>query len=279
MVRIISGYAVFVFLLFSCLITLAEVEENIRNANRLLELSGITKQIGEFPGLIKTGMEESRKQGAPIPDSLFQAMLMSVDDSTDINRMVKGVAKELQDNLSEEEIQYLFSWYESELGKKITMLEEKSSTTTAYKEMVQMGDSLLADSDRVNFARKLDDLVGATDFSMKLQENTQTAVLSSVFKALNPHKPFDLKALKSQMSKHRAEIRASIKKIVIISFIYTYKDLNEEEIDQYTNFLESAASKNFNNSTIRGIGKEMNKALMRLGKSMAIILQSKVRQG
>ncbi len=277
MARIVSVYVIFVFLLFTCSVTLAE--DNTKNVKRLLDLSGITKQIGEFPSLIKTGMEESRKQGAQIPDSLFQSMLMSVDDSTDTSIMVKGVAKELEGNLSNEEIHHLLSWYESELGKKITILEEKSSTSTAYQEMMQISNSLLADSDRVNFANNLDKLVGATDFSMKLQENTQIAVLSSVFKALNPYKPFDFEALESQMSKHRAEIRARIKKIVIVSFLYTYRSLNKEEIDKYTGFLESAAAKNFNNSALQGIGKEMNKALNQLSKSMAIILKCNVRQG
>jgi hypothetical protein len=254
-------------------------DENKKNVNKLLDLSGITKQISEFPILVKSGVEQSRKQGTPIPDSLYQSMHMAIDDSIDPSIMVKGVAIELLNNLNEEEIVQLLSWYESELGRKISLLEEKSSTTEAYTEMMLMSESLLADSDHVNFAKKLDKLVGATDFSMKLQANTQIAVLSSVFKALNPHKFFDIDALKSQMSKQHKQIRANIEQLVIVSFTYTYRNLNQQEIDEYTTFLESSASDKFNKSTMDGIDNEMSKALIQLGKSMAIILQSKVRQG
>lgn len=277
MVKFLSVYLVFVCLIFTSSITLAD--ENKKNVNKLLDLSGITKQISEFPILVKSGVEQSRKQGTPIPDSLYQSMHMAIDDSIDPSIMVKGVAIELLNNLNEEEIVQLLSWYESELGRKISLLEEKSSTTEAYTEMMLMSESLLADSDHVNFAKKLDKLVGATDFSMKLQANTQIAVLSSVFKALNPHKFFDIDALKSQMSKQHKQIRANIEQLVIVSFTYTYRNLNQQEIDEYTTFLESSASDKFNKSTMDGIDNEMSKALIQLGKSMAIILQSKVRQG
>ncbi len=92
MVRIFSWYVVFVFLIFTNSITLAE--ENKKNVNKLLDLSGITKQIGEFPTLIKSGMEQSREQGTPIPESIYQSMLMAIDDSIDTRTMVKGVANE-----------------------------------------------------------------------------------------------------------------------------------------------------------------------------------------
>ncbi len=277
MVRIFSVYVVFVFLIFTSSITLAEGNE--KNVNKLLDLSGITKQIREFPSLVKSGVEQSRKQGTPIPDSLYQSMHMAVDDSIDPRTMVKGVVNGLLNNLNEKEIQHLLSWYESELGRKITLLEEKSSTQAAYQEMMLMSESLLADSNHVKFAKKLDKLVGATDFSMKLQENTQIAVLSSVFKALNPHQSFDLDIFKSQMSKQHKQIRANIEQIVIVSFTYTYRNLNQEEIDEYTTLLESSSAIKFNKSTMNSIDKEMNKALIQLGKSMAIILQSKVQQG
>ena len=85
---------------------------------------------------------------------------------------------------------------------------------------------------------------------MKLQENTQIAVLSSVYNALNPHKSFDIDTLKSQISKQRKQVRANIEQIVIVSFTYTYRNLNQEEIDEFTTFLESSASNKFNKSII-----------------------------
>ncbi len=277
MFRAFSVYLVVVFFIFTSSITLAV--ENERNVNKLLDLSGITKQIREFPDLVKSGVEQSRAQGTSIPDSLYQSMHMAVDDAIDPGTMAKGIVNGLLNKLNEKEIQHLLSWYESELGRKIARLEVKSSTHEAYNEMMLMSESLLADSDHVKFAKKLDELVGATDFTMKLQENTQIAVLSSVFKALNPHKSFDLDAFKSQMSKQHQQIRSSIEQIVIVSFTYTYRNLNQEEIDEYTTFLESSAAKKFNKSAMSDIDKEMNKALIQLGKSMAIILQSKVQQG
>ncbi len=277
MVRIFSVYTVFVFLIFTSSFTLAA--ENEKNVNKLLDLSGITKQIGEFPGLIKSGMEQSLEQGTSIPDNLYQSMHMAVDDSIDPVTMVKGVARELLSNLNEEEILHLLSWYESELGRKITLLEEESSTQAAYKEMMLMSESLLADSDRVKFAKKLDNLVGATDFSMKLQESTQIAVFSTIFKALNPHKPLNLESYKSQTSKQHEQIRTNIEQIVTVSFIYTYRNLKQKEIDEYTGFLESPTACKFNKSAMGGIDKEMSKALIQLGKSLTIILQSKVQQG
>lgn len=276
--KIIEGFLVFIFFIFTSLITTA-AEDVDKNVKMLLDLSGITRQIEKYPGLIKSGIEHSRMEGASLPESLYQTILMSVDDSIDTRIMVNGIADELKKHLNEEETQHLLSWYESELGRKISLLEEHSSTQSAYQEMMQITESLLADSDQVKFAKKLDELVGATDFSMRLHENTQIAVLSSIYKALNPHRQLNLEEFKSQMSDQRTRIRANIEQIVIVSFIFTYRNLNQEEIDKYMNFLESQASINFNKSAMSGIDKEMNKALIQLAKSMSILLQSKVQQG
>ena len=64
-----------------------KIKENI---NKLLDLSGITKQIREFPDLVKSGVEQSREQGTPIPDSLYQSIHMAIDDSIDPRTIVKG---------------------------------------------------------------------------------------------------------------------------------------------------------------------------------------------
>lgn len=214
------------FLCLFCSLSFASVSDN--PIDKLLDLSGLTKQVREFPGLVKAGMEQARQQGTSIPEDLFSKMLKSADKSILPSEILDEIRSSLNKTISKDEAKKLLKWFESDLGKNITVAEKKASTPEAYQQMIGNAQALLTDSKRVEFAKRLDKLLGATDMTMNIQNYSGLAVFSAIMTAVTPDQPLNIEAYKSQMLAMEPQMRANIEQIVIISFIYSYKTIDDK---------------------------------------------------
>ena len=111
----------------------AEVSD--KSIDKILDLSGLTVQVAQFPGLIKTGMSLAMQQGEPLPE--INTMLKMVDETVLVSEILQGIRASLKSSLNENEAQQLLVWYESDIGKEITAAEEKASTPDAVKQIMQ----------------------------------------------------------------------------------------------------------------------------------------------
>ena len=138
-----------IVLFLSSPLSYAEISDE--SLNKILDLSGLTMQVNQFPGLIKVGMEQAKQQGVPISDAEYSLMVTSADKSILPSKILGEIKKSLKQSINEEEAKKLLAWYESDLGKEITKAEEKASTPNAYQQMMQAAPSLLENSERVDF--------------------------------------------------------------------------------------------------------------------------------
>ena len=146
--------------------------------DRILRLSGIATQIEQFPKLIKQGMKQAQLDGELISKNAFSTMLIRTDDTILPAEIIAEVRAELRQSLSDDDVAALLDWYRSDLGREINALEEKAGTDEAYERMSRQAPELLARTERVEFAHRIDEIVGATELTMSIQEYTGLAACS-----------------------------------------------------------------------------------------------------
>lgn len=264
------------FLCFFCSLSFASVSDN--PIDKLLDLSGLTKQVREFPGLVKAGMEQARQQGAEIPEDLFVKMLKSADKSILPSEILDEIRSSLNKTISEDEAQKLLKWFESDLGKNITVAEEKASTPEAYQQMIGNAQALLTDSKRVEFAKRLDNLLGVTDMTMNIQNYSGLAVFSAIMTAVTPDQPLNIEAYKSQMLAMEPQMRANIEQIVIISFIYSYKTIDDKSLEKYEAFLNNPTTVKFYNVVMESMNKGIETSTSNWAVEIGSIIKDKVNK-
>ncbi|MCD4780795.1 MAG: DUF2059 domain-containing protein [Candidatus Omnitrophica bacterium] len=235
--------------------------------SQLLDFSGLTMQIEGFPETIKMGISQGSQKFEQPSDS--DSLLTMVDQSIDTKAMLNGVAQDLVKDLSAADIDQLLTWYQTDVARRITKAEEAASTAGAFQEMLEMAESLLANTKRVEVAKQFDRLLNTTEFAMNIHKNTQLAVISSVSKTMNRSEQLDLTMLKSQMDKHEDQMKASIQQMLIVSFVYTYRDISDEDLDAYFSFLGKPLTKQFNQIVMSGLDREMEKAVKTLFDNIA----------
>ena len=70
----------------------AEVSD--KSIDKILDLSGLTVQVAQFPGLIKTGMSLAMQQGEPLPE--INTMLKMVDETVLVSEILQGIRASLK---------------------------------------------------------------------------------------------------------------------------------------------------------------------------------------
>lgn len=256
-------------ILFSGGVVCAE-EISSQSLNRLMALSGLNKQVAEFPGMVRAGVEQARQQDPGIADPEFEEIVRSIEGAFQPSELLSAISIEIKKSISESEAKALLSWYESDFGKKITKAEEDASTPAAYKEMMTEAEALLADQQRVEIANKLNGLLNVTEMAMQLQEHVGLAVFTAISKVMQPEKPVPVEAFNSQMSAHEQQIRATIEQLVIVTYVYCYKDIDINSLEKYIAFNERPNTRQFNDSVVKAIKDAFNKSIDKMAASLAI---------
>jgi len=271
-------YKLLLVAVFFFVSSLSYADVSDESINKLLDLSGLTMQVDQFPDLIKAGMEQAKQQGTPIPDAEYSSMVNSVNESILPSEIIEGIRASLKKSINEKEVQKLLVWYESDLGKEITHAEESASTLKAYQEMMQSAQSLLANPERVEFANRLDVLLGVTDMTMGIQEHTGIAVYSAIMTAMQPDIPLNTEPFKAQMDAESAQTRAVVKQMVTISFVYSYKNIGTENLKKYEAFLNDVTTMKFNKTIMDSMNRGIESSVSKWADVLAKIFKSKKQQ-
>lgn len=247
--------------------------------DRILEFAGITEQVEQFPELIKAGMKQARLDGDLISKSDFDSMLIRTDDTILPAEIIGEVRAELRESLGEDDIDELLDWYRSDLGREITALEEKAGSPEAFEHMSQQAPELLARTERVEFARRVDSIVGATDLTLSIQEYTGIAVFSAITLALRPESAYqEIQRFREQMASLRPQFREPTERMVVVSFVYTYLPLDEQKLERFEAFLTRPVTERFNRAVGAGLGRGLGKSIDKWARALAKIFTHKEQQ-
>lgn len=267
----------FVFLMsIFCSLCVASPEEN--SLDRLLLLSGITKQVGQFPSVLKAGIMYGAQQANHVSDDDITMILDSVDGAILPSVVLDEIRESLEKSLNVEDVATLLAWYESDVARRITAAEESASTPEAYHEMMNTTQQLLANTERVQVANRLDKLVGATDMNVKMQEFMGVAVYSAIMIAMAPDQALSLDAYKLQMAAIAPQMRAGMEQLVTLSLVYSYQHIDDDSLARYEAFLNLPRTRNFNDSAVSGLNRGFEKIVASWAIDIAAILKSSVRK-
>ena len=270
------------FLLVLILILLPPVSPGVAangDIDRILKLAGIEAQVEQIPELIKAGMRQAELDDQLISKSDFDTMLIRTDDTILPAEIIAEVRGALEASLSEADIAELLAWYESDLGREINALEEKAGSPEALERMSAQATELLERTERVEFARRIDAIVGATDLTLSIQEYTGIAVFSAITLALRPESAAqEIQRFREQMAAMRPQFREPMERTIIVSFVYTYLPLDAQKLDRFEAFLTRPATRRFNHNVAEGLGRGLGKSIASWALALAEIFANREQQ-
>jgi hypothetical protein len=273
--KMMKKFKLSLFLLFSLVVSGIGADEiDSLKLQKILDASGLAKQVIEIPGMVLSGMDQARKGNASITDSEYTAMKTAVGEAFNPADTIRHITTALQANLSQSDADQLLSWYESELGKKITKAEVDASTPDALNEMMANAQALFSDEVRVNLAMQIEELINTTDLMVQMQQKTGIAVFTAMSTALNPDQPVDMTQLKNQMKAQEQQMKENYYQLAILSFIYSYRTIEPQNIETYLAFLSEEDTKKFNAVVMQGFQESFSLSISKMAESLSAIMAS-----
>lgn len=116
--------------------------------------------------------------------------------------------------------------------------------------------------------REFDSATKTTESAVEMIINTQVAVALAMTATLQLEQQRSLDDISREFEKNRPNIEAAVRSQILISFLHTYKDLTDAEIQQYVEFARSAVGTKYHSVGLAALKKAFVGSSLRWGKSI-----------
>ncbi|MGN7612052.1 DUF2059 domain-containing protein [Magnetococcales bacterium HHB-1] len=264
---LIQKRALFLILLLSLLSFQARASNNSFSLIQLLIVqSGMDEQIEQIPALMKMGMMQSTQQQ---PEKLQKITLEVMETAYDVDAIRRTLRVYLQKHMQTTDIKKTLAWLNTPLGQKITNMEKAASTPLAMTESMRMAPQLRKNSARLKQIHRLDQSADFTGKTLKMTKNAQLGMMIAVQSNLPPALRPSLENLNQQLDKQLQNAIPTLKKQVIDSLLYSYRDLSDQELETYIQFSESPPGKQFNRVMLDGFNQAFLDSSKLFGRLLA----------
>jgi len=242
-------------------------------ALQLFRLSGMDRQLGSLAGTV----EQQIGSEPGIPDALRPTLAQAVRDAY-APEPLRGVAlSHLRPRLASGPLDAVMQWLESERGRRITQREEAASTPEAQARISEFAATFQANPpkpERLALIRRLDLATRATDFTTDVSMRVAVAVARGLVAAQSASIPAS--ELDAALEAQRGPMRAGAQRMVMLTFLYTYRDLSDEDVSAYVEFMESVPGQWYNDATSSAFVASLDYAASLLTRNLATTVRPQV---
>ena len=248
----ICFFLVFAFLSFYSAAQSSQSADSEALANEVIQQSGLSVMISQFPVLLKEGIQQGGEQSGEEGSGNNQKMIMQISQIIDqafvVSESIEGISAELSTELTEQELLSVLEWLNSPLGKKITQMEIDIMSSEAYKDMQSQLLSLqekYRGSERERLFERFDKATNATEASLETAIAVQLTLASAMSASSNNPQMPSYEELKQSIESNRFMMRGVIGQQVFANYLYTYQKLTDDELEAYINFVSTPAGNHY----------------------------------
>ncbi len=227
-------------------------------ARHLIEISGVSDHSASMSTMLPESLINfilgKDAQNHPQHEALRHSIKLYFSASVFNDAFIQ----QLNDRLSKDELDTLIQWYESDLGRRITALNLASNEDAYYDHVNEHLDELLQESDRLDFARRMDSRFQISGYSFQFSAYFSYAMSAGRARFRDPEHIISFDTFFDGMGALEAALMGEASEYMLASSVYRYSKLSNEELVEYETFLNTIAELKFNsvfnttrNNTVR----------------------------
>lgn len=245
-VALILSLAVTVLWLGPCSVLLAETANNESMAADFMALSGLDNQIHQMPrwyaALVDQVFAGIEQGGHRIPGKTKRMVRQTFLDAMDADVLQEEVRHRLGRELPEDVAKPTVAWLRTDLGRRITALENEASSPETSLQQAAFAMQLQLEPpspERMQLTRRLEEATGSSDHAVEGWEIVAVA-LGVAMTAGTPNGRFEGKdILRERLAKLRPDMKTLLLQASLRHMLFTYRTLTDQELGRYVEFLES----------------------------------------
>lgn len=240
------------------------------NAQQVLAASPIDDIVARYPAMMSQGIREGMKQGGQVPPMVADTLGHIVSSSFRAEDIERRIVTELDKNLSGAQLAAVRDWYETPVARKISEAEIEASAPDRWQEVRAQASALNKKYEGTERARLFDRFdrasratESAVDTSIAVQLGMATAMAALSKDSVH------YEQIRKRIEGQRSMLRGVMEQQVYDSYLYTYRNISNQELDLYLDFLESDAGSAFSRVVTTSIQQAITEPVESIGKQMA----------
>lgn len=215
-----------------------------RDAMKVLyDLSGLASQVDSTADLVNQGLAQQRGRiDAATLDGAERALRRAYAAAT----LEEAVLADLAGRYDERKAEGVRAWLRSPLGGRIARLEAESATTEGARAMEEFAVALQQTPprpERLALEQRFEEAMGSTESMVELTLATSLGIAIAMDAALPPERRSGSEKLRAGVAERRRELRAMLRPVSLVGFLFTYRELSDAEIESYVAFAETDAGR------------------------------------
>lgn len=230
----------FVVLLIVCLPAWAAAPEPGVQTRELMEKSGLAHQIEQIPDFVRASVDQYQGK---LREDVYEWLQEAARDAYSPDTLQRRVAAQIDGVLDAETIESALAWLRSDLGQRITQAENAASEIDNLDHMRRFAAELEEDPPslhRLSLVRRLDLAVHATDILVESHLLSTLGLVKALRASMPDERQGELDQLVQRIESQRPQLVQAYQEVTRIISLYSYRDLDDEDLERYLAFAESA---------------------------------------
>jgi len=259
---------VYPFVLWALFAGAVQAQEAAKLAQRLVQLSGLEVQLRSVPQSFEEQMAQLRGK---VPDDLRFALADAGREAYRPELMAQEIAQTLAQTLKPAEMQRVLAWLETDVGRRVTLAEERASSTmdeASLSRYAEQTKSKPPSARRQKLIRDLVEVTNAVEFAAHLIEGTALGVAIGMDSTQPVQKRVGAAFLRKQIEKAmpKEQMKATLREAMPGIYGYTYREVSDADLTAYLVLLRSADGKRCNDVITEAFTQAMVAASVRVGQ-------------
>ena len=214
---------------------------------RLMDRSGTSEQLRAAAKSVADGFEQARDS---VPEDLRLALGEAAREGFGAEAMLADVERELPRMLTAGDMQTAIAWLETDVGRRVTRVEEEASRTLdspQYEAYLRtLKDKPLADA-RVRLLRELLEVTDGVEFAIQLAQATAFGVAFGMNSTLPRERRIPAQELRRRVEEamSRDDLAGTTAQAMLEINAFTYRDANDADLLAYLAFLKTPAGQKY----------------------------------
>lgn len=239
-------------------------------AESVLRTSPVDDIITQYPEMMSQGVREGLMQSGRVEPFVANTISRVVTSAFSVAEIRGQVVDDLDQGLSDQQLESVLAWYETPLARKISAAEVAASKPAVWDQVEAEAEALQSKyegSERSDLFARFDAAAGATESAVDTTVAVQLG-LAAAMAAVNGASGPTVEQLKQTIETQRGALREMVAQQVYVGYLYTYQSLSTPELKDYIGFLESDAGSAFADVVSNSIQRSITEPVEAVGSQL-----------
>ena len=239
--------------------------------DELMRKSGLWIQLAQVEPMMQAGVSQAHAQSGRLSEQDLEHLRKAIAIAYAPDNLRTAARNQLLATLSPQDAATVLRWLSSDLGQRITALEEAASSPDEAIKRQDTGPRILASLSATRRERieRLAKLTLSAEAAADLIINTMMGVAHGLALSAPGAAADNIEDLKAKLQSQRNRFVEMLGPRIVADFAAMYQPLSDQELDQYVAFCESPAGQKYAAAGLDAIDKALTEAAVRLGRQLA----------